>query len=109
MRRGRGVKRFGILARYTGVAVDRILKWLAAAPGAAVGAFSWQAGLIALAAVVVVGLIGLGAEWQRRKTFVALVNGAADGITVKQEDGRGRRCMTVTIPKAASADRRSRG
>jgi hypothetical protein len=63
--------------------------------------FSWKAGLIAMGTIVASGAVQSCLEWQRRKTFAALVSSATSDIKIEQEDGLGSRTMRVTVGAGA--------
>jgi hypothetical protein len=56
--------------------------WVPAPPGMA----SWHAGLIALGAVAMPGIFRLLAEWQRRRTLIALLRNAPPRTVVVRDD-----------------------
>ena len=55
-------------------------------PAALPGVVSWHAGIIALGAVAVTGILRLLAEWQRRATLIALIRNAPPEALVVQDD-----------------------
>ena len=63
-------------------------------------ASSWKS-VILLLGVLVIGLIGrLLAEWQRRKTLVAVIKDAPGGTVIVQNRGRGGPAMRIEIGPA---------
>jgi len=64
---------------------------------AAANVVSWQAATLTLAALVVSGVLRLLTEWQRRKTFTALLNGTREGIVVEMNDGPAGDSITATV------------
>ena len=63
---------------------------------------SWQAAALTVAALVVSGVLGLFAEWQRRKTLLALITSAPPGTVVLQGDTAGGHSMKVIQSSSAS-------
>jgi len=60
-------------------------------------AATWQS-VIVLLGVLVLGLVGrLLAEWQRRKTLVAIIQHAPGGTVIVQQRGRGGPAMRIQI------------
>ena len=60
-------------------------------------ASSWKS-VIVLLGVLVIGLIGrLLAEWQRRKTLVAVIKDARDGTVIVQNRGHGGPALRIEI------------
>jgi magnesium-transporting ATPase (P-type) len=55
-------------------------------PAALPGVVSWHAGIIALGAVAVIGILRLLAERQRRKTLIALIRNAPPQTVIVQDD-----------------------
>lgn len=80
-----------------------------AAAGFVPGTVAWHAGLLAIAAIALVGLQRLGMEWQRRKTFVVLTRSAPTGTVIKQQDTAGRWSMHVTVGPGPGPGSRSPG
>jgi hypothetical protein len=83
-------------------------------PVALPGVVSWHAGIIALGAVAVAGILRLLAERQRRATLIALVRNAPPRTVVMQDDkGKGnstRVWMEDGVPQSlpgASSDPKS--
>jgi len=72
------------------------LRWTWAG-GAASGPISWRAAVLILAIVLASGVLRLFTEWQRRKTFMALISHAPEGTVITQQDGHGRQTMTVCL------------
>ncbi|MDX3109418.1 hypothetical protein ACIBO5_12750 [Nonomuraea angiospora] len=65
--------------------------------GAIFGIISWRAAMMLLAIVVLNGAFRIIIEWQRRRTFVALMAGALPGTVVVQQDGPEGQTMRVTL------------
>ena len=58
---------------------------------------SWKPAILFLG-VLVIGWVGrLLAEWQRRKTLVAVIKDAKDGTVIEQQRGRGGPAMRIQI------------
>lgn len=77
--------------------------WVTRVSAVACGVISWRAALLALAILVVGGTLRLFTEWQRRKTFTALLRHAPDGTVIVQQDGPGGQAMTVTWGSSAKS------
>jgi hypothetical protein len=92
-------KRIGRLVRGTGVMLIRTLggPGLVGTGGLASGLVSWRAGVLILAIALAGGVLRLFTEWQRRKTFTALIPHVPEGTVIVQQDGLGRQTMTVTL------------
>ena len=60
--------------------------WASGVPAALPGVVSWHAGVIALGAVAVTGILRLLAEWQRRATLIALMRNAPPQTVVLRAD-----------------------
>jgi hypothetical protein len=69
----------------------------------AFGAISWHAALLALAILVVSGALRLFTEWQRRKTFILLLEHSPKDTVIVQQDGPGGQTMTVTWGNSAKS------
>jgi hypothetical protein len=76
---------------------------------AASGLISWRAGVLILAIVLASGVLRLFTEWQRRKTFTALISHAPEGTVIVQKDGRGRQTMTVSLGDSRNSASQSLG
>jgi hypothetical protein len=63
---------------------------------------SWQAAMFTLAALVVVGVLRLCTERQRRQTLLALVTRAPEGTVVMQQDGPEGHAMRLTLGRSAT-------
>ncbi|MGI8333698.1 hypothetical protein ACRYCC_27430 [Actinomadura scrupuli] len=63
---------------------------------------SWQAATLTLAALAVPGVLRLCTEWQRRRTFLALVADAPEGTVVVQQEDPGGQTMKVTLGRASA-------
>ncbi|MFI6317610.1 hypothetical protein ACIBG8_08820 [Nonomuraea sp. NPDC050556] len=61
------------------------------------GLISWRAAMALLAIVIVSGIFRIIIEWQRRRTFVALVADALPGTVVVQQDGPEGQTMRVSL------------
>ncbi|REF00792.1 hypothetical protein [Thermomonospora umbrina] len=61
------------------------------------GLISWRAAAMALAILALSGAFRIILEWQRRRTFVALVAGAPQGTVIVQQDRPGEQTMRVTL------------
>jgi len=68
--------------------------WLAAALAHAV---SWRSAIFVVAVLVIGSVARLLAEWQRRKTLVAMIKHAPRGTVIEQERGRGGPAMRIEI------------
>ena len=79
---------------------SRTCAWVGLTATASV--ISWQAAAITLAALAISGVLRLLTEWQRRKTFLALIAGASEGIIVEQQDTSGGQSMKVSLDSSAS-------
>ena len=69
---------------------------------AAAEVISWQAAAMALAALTISGVLRLLTEWQRRKTFLALMARASGNIMVEQQDTPRGQSMKVSLGSAVS-------
>jgi hypothetical protein len=70
---------------------------------------SWKAALLILGVLVLAALARLLAEWQRRKTLVALMRHAPGGTVIVQGRGRGGPAMWVTVGSDPKRKITSRG
>jgi hypothetical protein len=77
--------------------------WVIRVSVVACGVISWRAALLALAILVVRGMLRLFTEWQRRQTFTALLRDAPDGTVIVQHDGPGGQAMKVTWGNSAES------
>ncbi|MEU9020384.1 hypothetical protein [Actinomadura sp. NPDC048394] len=61
------------------------------------GLVSWRAAAMVVAILVVSGVMRILLEWQRRRTFAALMADAPPGTVVVQRDRPGEQTMRVTL------------
>jgi hypothetical protein len=86
-RRSGPTGRFAGPARYTCVSIRTAgISRAAWVPAALPGMVSWHAGIIALGALAMTGILRLLAERQRRATLVALMHDAPPRTVVVQDD-----------------------
>jgi hypothetical protein len=79
---------------FTTVPGTDVLVWLSAALAHAA---SWRSVILVLAALVIWSFAGLLAEWQRRKTLVALLKHARGGTVIVQDRGRGGPAIRIEV------------
>lgn len=69
---------------------------------------SWKSAILFLG-VLVLGLVGrLLAEWQRRKTLVAMVQQAPGGTVIVQQRGRGGPAVRIEVGSGSNASDQQR-